>query len=66
MKETLKKMLEEAAAHYERHAEWEKARAEQATDGSNIQHEVLRAYKYNLGRAAGIREALQLIEEIIG
>ena len=63
---TLKELLTEAINSYERRAEWEKKRADMATEGSNIQQEILRAYQYNKGRANGIKEALDMIIEYIG
>lgn len=59
--ETFKAELIRLHAHYSRHAEWEKARADRATTGSDIQQEILRAYSYNKGRAAAIKEVLDLL-----
>ena len=46
---------------YQRHAEWEKKRADRATEGSDVQHEILRAHSYNKGRAKAIGEVIELL-----
>lgn len=66
MNKTLKQQFKEAIAHYEVHADYEKRRGLQATDGSNIQNELLMAAKFNEGRAKGFKEALEILEQIIG
>ena len=60
---TVKQMLIEAAEHYERHAEYERKRADRATHGSDIQRELREAYQFNRGRAKAMREALEYIEK---
>lgn len=62
----LKEAITEAAEFYARHAEWERSRAEQATKGSNIATEMLLAARYNEGRAAAMRETLDLINRFLG
>jgi len=59
--QTFKADLVRMYHHYVKHAEWEKNRADRATEGSSIQQEILRAYSYNKGRAAAIKEVLDLI-----
>ena len=63
---TLKEYVTKAAELYESRAEWETKRAEQATNGSNIQREISQASAYNRGRAAAMREVLDIIDNIIG
>lgn len=66
MEKTLKSQITEAADYYKRHAEWERSRAEQATNGSDIAAEMMMAARYNEGRAAAMREALDLINRYLG
>jgi hypothetical protein len=63
---TLKQSIIEAAEHYERKAEIYRNRAGRASAGSNMQHELTEVYKYNLGRARAMREAIEYIEEFLG
>lgn len=65
-KKTLKDYIKDAVEHYDKHANFEKCRADQATEGSNIQKEIMYAYQFNRGRAAAMREVLAFIEEYIG
>ena len=62
---SLKQYLQEAADHYERHAEHELKAAERFP-GGKLHTEIIAAYNYNRGRAAAMREALELVEELIG
>lgn len=66
MKNTLKETIKKAMEHYESNAAWEKKKAEQATKGSDIQHEVLRASEFNRGRSCAMREVLDLLDRFIG
>ncbi len=62
----LKQSLIEAAEYYERKAEMYQHRAERATAGSNIQHELLEARQYSRGKAKAMREAIEYVEEFLG
>lgn len=62
----LKQKLQQRADHYERHAKWERSRAEMATDGSSIQIECIMAAKFNEGRASAMKEAIEIAENITG
>lgn len=66
MNTTLKQTLKKAQEFYTRHAEWERKKAEQATPGSNIREEMLRAAAYNEGRAKAMEEALGFLEQYLG
>lgn len=59
--EALRNELTAMRDHYERHAEWNRKRAERATQGSSIQQEILRGEAYNRGRANAIKEVLELL-----
>ena len=62
----LKQSIIEAAEYYERKAEMYRHRAERAAAGSSIQHEITEAYKYTLGKAKAMREAIEYVEEFLG
>lgn len=66
MKKTFKDYIKDAAEHYDKYANFEKRRADHATEGSNIQKENMYAYQFNRGRAEAMREVLAFIEEYIG
>lgn len=61
--EKLIQELTEQAEFYERHSEWERSRAEQATDGSSIKTETMMACRFNEGRAQAMREAIELVRK---
>jgi hypothetical protein len=63
---TLKESLKEMKEFYERHSEYERTRANQATKGSGIQNELMMASKYNEGRAKGVEEALSIMMDYFG
>ena len=62
----LKQSIIEAAEFHERHAEHYRFRAENASPGSYMQKELDQARKYNMGKAKGLREALEYINEFLG
>ncbi len=66
IKRTLRQELLATAEHYRQHAAWERKRAEQATNGSMVQAEIMQAAKYNEGRAAAMLEAVELLDRYIG
>lgn len=59
----LKLQLKEAAEIYERHAEEELKLAERYPGGKH-HDEIMTAYNYDRGRAAAMREALKIINEM--
>lgn len=59
--QTIKEYITEAIDFYTRHAEYERMRAEQATNGSKIQAELMMASKFNEGRASAYEEMLERI-----
>lgn len=63
IKKTFKDYIKDAAEHYDKYANFEKRRADHATEGSNIH---MCAYQFNRGRATAMREVLAFIEEYIG
>lgn len=66
MDKTLKQFIKEAAEHYDRHADWEKGRMKYVTSGSSNERELLQAYEFNRGRAAAMREVLNILDKFIG
>ena len=62
---TLKEAITEAAEFYERHAAWQRKKAETAQSGT-AKDVMENAARYNEGRAAAMREALDLINRFIG
>ena len=65
MNMNLKEVIIETAEFYERHAEWQwdKAKTAQSETAKGIME---RAARYNEGRAAAMREALDLIDRFLG
>ena len=62
MKEqTIIERMNEAIDFYTRHSKWERKRAEQATDGSKIQNELMMASEFNRGRASAYKEMLSML-----
>ena len=62
----LKQSIIEAAEFNERRAEHYRKRAEYASPGSYMQKELDEARKYSMGKAKGLREALEYIDEFLG
>jgi hypothetical protein len=58
---TVKEFLQDGLKHYEDHAQWERKCAERCTEGSDRQQEILRAARFNEGRAAAYKEILDFI-----
>lgn len=65
MNMNLKKAITETAEFYERHAawQWDKAKTAQSETAKGIME---RAARYNEGRAAAMREVIDLINRFIG
>lgn len=62
---TLKKAITEAAEFYERHAKWQRDKLETA-QGDTAKEIMERGIWYNEGRAAAMREALDLVNRLLG
>ena len=59
--QTIREYITEAIEFYTRHADWERAKAEQATSGSKIQAELMMSSKFNEGCASAYAEMLERI-----
>lgn len=58
---TVKEQLETMIDYHTSLSEYGMKRAEQETNGSNIQHELREAAKFHAGQAAAAKEILEII-----